>query len=559
MNLPGNTSPKTWLLLLLRLAGMMVIAAASSESQTYRVYEWIGVLLLIVCPPVSAVFFVCWAFASRFLLIGFPSQWGLAALCAGAVIAILMPSRLLEKRLAGDAYRNMLEYYGLPARLIICLGMMLGLLALTLRDFPWPVGLGWLVAFAVAWLRLPPITAENHRKTAANAALLAFSMLLSFCVLEAGARVLASRQLIKRSDFWMMHPQAGFTLKPGASGNHSRAMPDGKNVEIPTIISTQGLRDREYGPPSPGEFRILMLGDSFTFGWGMEVEKGMAKALERRFHDAGFTNVSVINGGVGSYGPWQERYFLEERCLPLKPNLVLHQLFPGNDIENTLARNCEFPEAYNVSVQQDFLRWRNEGLFPVRLEVWLKDHVMLYRMGLALSRRGDLISSILFRTKLFDRRIACALPPAANRPFNLEVGLRNWYPLLEKGWKLFERDVLEIRAICENNGVLYASFCLPDMCNITDNHWHWATKDLGRAAYERYKDTSLTESFYARENIPFVSLKQAIEQCPWRDELFFSHDGHLTEKGVELVTRFQYDFILANYLRNTPEQGAPAP
>src|SRR5262245_54821758 len=42
-----------------------------------------------------------------------------------------------------------------------------------------------------------------------------------------------------------------------------------------TVVRTNtlGLRDREYGPKAPGEFRVLSLGDSYAFGYGVELEQ----------------------------------------------------------------------------------------------------------------------------------------------------------------------------------------------------------------------------------------------------------------------------------------------
>ena len=45
-------------------------------------------------------------------------------------------------------------------------------------------------------------------------------------------------------------------------------------------ISGQGLRDRHFGPKGDDEFRILVLGDSFTFGY-CEWENTIPQRLEQ--------------------------------------------------------------------------------------------------------------------------------------------------------------------------------------------------------------------------------------------------------------------------------------
>src|SRR5262245_60753707 len=54
-------------------------------------------------------------------------------------------------------------------------------------------------------------------------------------------------------------------------------------VGVPVSVNRLGLRDREVSVPKPaGTFRILGVGDSVTFGYGVRVEDTYLRILEDR-------------------------------------------------------------------------------------------------------------------------------------------------------------------------------------------------------------------------------------------------------------------------------------
>jgi lysophospholipase L1-like esterase len=88
----------------------------------------------------------------------------------------------------------------------------------------------------------------------------------------------------------------------------------------------QGYRNPEYTPlPKPGERRVVALGDSSTFGWGVEsVEAYPARlgvTLDRE-NDAS-NRWEVLNLGVPGYSSFQGLVTLARDALPLAPDVVL--------------------------------------------------------------------------------------------------------------------------------------------------------------------------------------------------------------------------------------------
>jgi lysophospholipase L1-like esterase len=96
--------------------------------------------------------------------------------------------------------------------------------------------------------------------------------------------------------------------------------------------NSKGLRDREFSyEKPPGRLRIMMLGDSFTVGWGAKFDETFPKRIERMYANRGI-QTDAINTGVGNYNTIQEvQYYLTEGY-KYNPDIVVLN-FTFNDAE----------------------------------------------------------------------------------------------------------------------------------------------------------------------------------------------------------------------------------
>lgn len=92
-----------------------------------------------------------------------------------------------------------------------------------------------------------------------------------------------------------------------------------------------GLRDEPILPKQQDELRILLLGDSVVFGWGVEQDKTFSYQLQDILEKNLEVTVRVINSGVGSYNTTQEHAFLLKHGLAFNPDLIL-LLYVPNDV-----------------------------------------------------------------------------------------------------------------------------------------------------------------------------------------------------------------------------------
>lgn len=97
-----------------------------------------------------------------------------------------------------------------------------------------------------------------------------------------------------------------------------------------------GFRGPEITREKPaGTYRILMLGDSVVFGWGVDDEVTFVRRLETELNARGDgRRYEVINTGHLMYDTTQEAALLAQEGLALDPDLVI-LVYVVNDVEPT--------------------------------------------------------------------------------------------------------------------------------------------------------------------------------------------------------------------------------
>ncbi len=100
-------------------------------------------------------------------------------------------------------------------------------------------------------------------------------------------------------------------------------------------INSDGFRGPVHAiPRPPGGLRIVVLGDSIAFGFGVREEQTFPRVLEALLAErAPAAEVEVINLGTGGYSAWNEARLLEDVGVAYEPDLVLVQ-FSINDLND---------------------------------------------------------------------------------------------------------------------------------------------------------------------------------------------------------------------------------
>ena len=234
--------------------------------------------------------------------------------------------------------------------------------------------------------KLPSTTLKTARRALARLLLLGTSLGLSIVLCELIVRVVAPQP-----PSWLpVYRPYGPPPYYGLERNLRYVCDTG---ESRWLICTDDVGHRTAAQPSPAvspdAARVLLIGDSFTFGQGVNYEDSFAGILDRSQPRWQF-----INAGVGAYGPVEYRQALEQELKNEQaPRLVIVTTFLGNDITDCVRRQISSPE------------WITSQ--PGGLRNWIKRSTHLYRL---VSKCGHLLMPDAKTFTQFERNLYMASP-----------------------------------------------------------------------------------------------------------------------------------------------------
>lgn len=182
--------------------------------------------------------------------------------------------------------------------------------------------------------------------------------------------------------------------KPGQAANII------KPEDIVLSFNAEGFRDRDYDKTkASGVFRILVLGNSATFGVSVTIQQTYVKQLEEMLNEQkSAMTFEVINAGVPSWNTLYQQAYLESMGLEYDPDLVLigytldsvecHYV-PPEDLFSSETKYQDNPEVLHRSPQEwarPILDHRNQDIQTSQLlwmwqntKLWLSNYSSLYR------------------------------------------------------------------------------------------------------------------------------------------------------------------------------------
>ncbi|HEX8351329.1 MAG TPA: hypothetical protein VF611_00280 [Pyrinomonadaceae bacterium] len=132
---------------------------------------------------------------------------------------------------------------------------------------------------------------------------------------------------------------AGLIFPPGSSLTYRTP-----EFTFTAEINRLGFRDREFAPAKGAGTRLLAVGDSFTYGWGVGVEQSWPKLLEAGLRGSG-RDVEVANLGQPGASPVVYAQTAARAIPLLKPDVVIVGVTQGDDLAQLKGGDEPPPEA----------------------------------------------------------------------------------------------------------------------------------------------------------------------------------------------------------------------
>jgi len=162
-----------------------------------------------------------------------------------------------------------------------------------------------LIGFALFSYMNETSLTKQYRKVVQNLALLVVVSIVCGIILEVFLQ-LNPIESCKQSDALIDHSYAPNCEAQFKSSEWST------NVKI----NSYGLRDEE--PNSNAELKILVLGDSFTWGYGVEHNETYTELMQNQLTKQRKQSIDVINAGATSYSPALQYLYLTPINIPYR-------------------------------------------------------------------------------------------------------------------------------------------------------------------------------------------------------------------------------------------------
>lgn len=205
-------------------------------------------------------------------------------------------------------------------------------------------------------------------------------------------------------------------------------------------LNSLGYRDREFQPAKPdGAYRIAALGDSFTFGQGIDEEKRFSNLIAERLK-ARQPAVEVLNFGRAGDNTTDQLRALNQTVLALRPDFVLLQWYI-NDVEQALPAQTAVATSAAPAPGPSVVN---------RFKQAMLNHVAGYFF----------VADVLHRVRAW-----------RGQSYERELFARVGDPASPE-WRQAETSLREIFRVCREHDVRVGVVLVPDLAPIRDEYRH---------------------------------------------------------------------------------------
>ncbi len=280
--------------------------------------------------------------------------------------------------------------------------------------------------------------------------------------------------------------------------------------------------------------RILFLGDSFGWGFGVSNSELFSHILQTRYGET----LEVINLSVSGYDLAQEYTIYKTEGVKYNPNTVILLLYIGNDIYRRLTdedlNNIKKPYAilkkdelywpsdYSLLTKSEFEQWGERKGFLDKIRVFIQTHSAL--------------SNLLFeRLSNFPKLI-----PLLRKLGGIHVAQHTLYKITEDDIYVTMKILKRFKAEAKNNDSEFAVVIIPDTYHVT------TTIETNNIDYseETYRPIYWLTKQLESAKIAHINLLEEFTSAKWKDKkLYYTIDRHLNQEGHKALEQIIEDFL----------------
>jgi hypothetical protein len=329
------------------------------------------------------------------------------------------------------------------------------------------------------------------------------------------------------------------------------------DFDITFTTNNRGMRgpgDCQY-QKNPGIFRIAVMGDSFTFGVGVESDRTVSALLESMLNSSGDRKYEVYNFGVNSYSPLLEYIYIKREVVKYSPDLVILML-DLCDVQDDYLYEPHVVRSPSGDIA---------GCDPLKI----RGHADIWAIATKYSRFLQTLDTKLLQSIAKMRTIGFI-----NYVRNKFTGVRNKTKILldkdidniafdrfifvrdgkntgivDAHWKRTASYIKMIRDYLDARGIRFMMALYPYGHHVGPDQWdkgrrYWAFEP-GKV-YDASSAFSVIEQFARDNGIRCVNTYGAFRDNGG-EKLYYDGDGHCTARGQEVAARAIFDSDVFRY------------
>lgn len=283
-------------------------------------------------------------------------------------------------------------------------------------------------------------------------------------------------------------------------------------------LGFEGIGFREDGPVE--DVYAVAVGDSFTFGVGVDASAGWVEVLEREL------GLEVVNMGLPSASTLQYTRMLERYGLALNPQVILYEYYPADLIENRWFNL--WLEAGSPDGAYHWQEWRDRS----ERRTWFQS------VRLFLEKNSITVNLLLIPLKAIYHALPAQTQPSGGEDTYVFQGAVASQEELSASRALVEESLLEAQRLAQQNGAELVVVLFP-------------TKDqiAGTVSTSGELGMDWVLAFCEANAIRCLDLTPAfLEQAATGERLYFPIDGHWNEQGNQLAADLMCQYLVSEGL-----------
>ncbi|KHE94163.1 MAG: hypothetical protein SCABRO_00084 [Candidatus Scalindua brodae] len=373
-------------------------------------------------------------------------------------------------------------------------------------------------------------------------------------VLEVAIRIFDPQSDLRRRDLFLRYePFIGVEGIPNKKGIYAT-----RSFKSTIELNNEGLRDYDHEKlNTQKKFRIIGLGDSFTFGNGVNNDQVFLKVLEKLNSGIETINMSIFGGN-----PQTSLKIYMSRGLKYEHNIAMLGIFLGSDLATYYPKDSDSPPQWGFDSEDNFVligkmlgqeevekirKSSEDNYSPTknrnlrkRINYWLVRHIQLltfignYRNHFSNVIKGSSLYIKIFKTFGAENKGSYGFPNHCRKKDSTDM---------DYGWRLLSKSLETMRDYAGETGAELYVVLIPSQLQSSKILYERTLRKHGQdpSEFDLEKPNRKLAQLCESLEIACLDLLPAVKEAVSKGyQLYFIRDGHMNVHGNNFVAKEIY-------------------